>query len=166
MELYLFLIISRGILKENNWVFYSYFKLTVCFVTSWLSRRRNLVMQNEGSKNFIYQEVINLRDFLQIRVMKLCSACPFLPLLQLKLWFHCLNNWHLTLYKFIYNIIDIIGIGHCVNVRYTMYWLDTFIHCNMTTILVLANNCITSHNYHFFLVIRITDTLATLKLII
>ena len=37
-----------------------------------------------------------------------------------------------------------------------MYWFDMLIYCKMITITTLANICITSHNYHFFLVVRCT----------
>lgn len=46
-------------------------------------------------------------------------------------------DWHIT---------DILP---CVSLRSTMYWLDTFEHCNMITTVSLANMAITSHNYHF-----------------
>ena len=37
----------------------------------------------------------------------------------------------------------------------TMYWLDVFIHCSITTIIVaLADTSIISHNYHFFFEVR------------
>lgn len=45
---------------------------------------------------------------------------------------------------------------------------DTFMYCNMVAIIVLANTSTMSHNYYFFLVVRIikTNLLASLMFII
>ena len=46
-----------------------------------------------------------------------------------------------------------------------MYWFDTLIYCSIitTAVLLIVNISITSHNYHFFFVVRTFGILANIK---
>ena len=44
---------------------------------------------------------------------------------------------------------DIIGIKHCVSIRWTTCWFDTFVHYKIITTIVLANTSRIPHNYLF-----------------
>lgn len=44
---------------------------------------------------------------------------------------------------------------HCVSLRCTTCWFNTFIYCKMITTIALANTSILSHNYNCFTVVRI-----------
>ena len=64
-----------------------------------------------------------------------------------------LNNLPISFFPQIY--WDTIDMQHCVSLRCTMCWFDTFVYCKMITMIALANTCVTSHNYHFFFMVRI-----------
>ena len=57
--------------------------------------------------------------------------------------------------------------SNTVSLRCTTCWFDTFIYCNLITIIMLANTSLASNTYHFFLYWEQlkASILATLKLI-
>lgn len=59
------------------------------------------------------------------------------PIQELRCQVFFVVNW---------NILDR---WHCVSLKGTTCWFNTFIYCNMIIIVALTNTSLTSHNYHF-----------------
>ena len=68
----------------------------------------------------------------------------------------------LTVFLFFWLIINVLFLNfllkcnwhiHCISVRYTTCWINTFIYCNVITTIASAKTFLMSHNYHFFFVV-------------
>ena len=67
----------------------------------------------------------------------------------------------LTVFLFFWLIINVLFLNfllkcnwhiHCISVRYTTCWINTFIYCNVITTIASANTSTVPHNNHFFVV--------------
>ena len=67
------------------------------------------------------------RQAISISPLKKCLCKSFAYFLK------SVFNWFIILCRF----------------KYTVFWFDAFVYCNMITITVLDNTCIMSHNYYF-----------------